>query len=118
MPARTRFFAISLASALMDTRRMLALRILGVSMLPPCCLWLSVTFLAPGGPKGGSGGHRGRFHLDLLLAEDQPPSKSLLPAEMVSAAMAATVSPAASLTGKVPLVAGGIEEGALMSAMM
>jgi hypothetical protein len=37
---------------------------------------------------------------------------------MVSAAMAATVSPAASLAGKVPLEVGGIEAGALMSAMM
>jgi hypothetical protein len=29
MPARTRFFAISLARALIETRRMLAVRILG-----------------------------------------------------------------------------------------
>lgn len=79
----------------------------------------ALTSLAPEHPRGGSVGHRGQSRLQYSVSASRLSCQSLLPAEILSAStMAATVWPAASSAGKVPLVAGGaVVEGAVVSAM-
>lgn len=96
---------------------MLAVRILGMSVVFRWPRWLSSLLLGLDSPKADLAVVEG----DLVCCEVSFGTTNLLrwcvPAEMVSAAMAATVSPAASLAGMVPLVGGVMEEGAAMSAM-
>lgn len=107
IPARTRFFAISLARALIDTRRMFALRILsGQLVLVGRTEAGCAPVLRLEAPKADLSVVEGDF-----VWSNQPLSvhidneKSHLPADTVSAcAMEATSSPAASGAGKVPLL--------------